>query len=1133
MQIQPVSTLFDEFLGSTLDTTKWYTFADENTGVPGANTMSIANSAITMTQAGTADWQLISVNNFTWDNSQLVWGPITGQWYMYLPNGRARVQGGTLYLDGPFPGSGTSMAYNATTMKYFKFVNDGSSEKLFYSANNNNWTQAGTYTINITGSTMAPKIGTVGNGTTFTLGAVNPLPNAAPIASIISPDDLTVLSSATPTLSFDAQDPDSDKVTYQLQIATVKDFSTVMTDVLSASSPGFSAGDPYNSGATVTYTVQSALTSGGIHYYWRVRAKDPAGKNEFGPWSPIYTMISQPNPPVVTSGTTSSITSTTVSASGEVTSDGGGVIIERGIVYGTSVNPTISGSKKVATGTTGTFSVPITGLVPNTIYNWRAYATNSRATSYGSNLTFTTLPGIVTINSIGSITHNSAIVNSTIETNGGATITERGVVYSTVPNPTLANNKVVSGSGAGTYNTTISGLTGNSDYYVRAYATNASGTTYSVQSQFTTLQTPSAPTVLTGTSANIGETTASINGSRVILDGTQTVTERGIVISSTHDEPTTADRKIAASTAGLGTFNVDITALAPETTYYARAYATNSLGTGYGSVVSFTTLALFIPDEGDGYWTYQPYGSSVTISRSQSTPAYASANLLLSDLNLEDGEEYTLWYSSKENEGGEATMILQWYDNFVKMQEVIHPSTPYTFTYDRTKLSWAIRLYVTGEDPQPGAIDATFNDMYLAKESEFSGFIPFVRKGLTEIKLVNNWLLDKRREDTIGGIFGQIKGLGWREFSVKTVGLGWLDIGDQIDIVQDDGTKTAIVWEKKLIMDGGIKENIGSPAPAETETNYEKASRVTKSVRRTQISVDHNAQKIQSLVEDVYSEDGVVNKKFTEVAQDIDSVRTTVQSSGGVNLVKNSVMYSFNDEGQPDFWNVSGTGTLLIQASPESLSAGGISGNVFTLNEKTVTQRIPVLKDVDYIASADKQYYSFSARVRKNTVGNAYISLTNGYEEPHIIELPDQQEFYWEAVKLEGLLPLDDHYVITIYSDSDANLQVTDVMLSPGETIRQWTQANGEAMNTNVAITTDGMTIRSNVFRNDYTKIDALGIEVHKHEAGGERVFGFNGDETTVRKLRAEQQISLAPIRMVPISYGQLVGIAFTRTEEN
>lgn len=1133
MAILPISTLFDEFTGSTLDTTKWSAIADENTGTPGANTAVVSGGNITMNQVGSAEWQIVSVDNYTWDGAEMTWGPISGQWYLSTANGRVRVQGSTLYMDGSFPGSGTNIPYNSTTMKYFKLVCTTSTNTLYYSANNFNWTSAGTFTVYVTDSTNPIKFSTIaGTGTSFTLGAVNPLPNAAPVTSIVAPADTTILTTQTPTLQFDGIDPDSDKISYQLQVSTDKTFATTLVNAVSTTPTGWSGGtDPYNSGATISYTLQTNLTDGGVVYYWRVRGKDPSGTNAFGAWSAIYSMTSRPNPATVTSGTVTSVTSTTATASGEVTADGGGPVTERGVVYGTSANPTTANSKQTSGIGVSQFNASLTGLTPNTLYNWRAYAINARTTSYGANGTFTTLAANATINSVGSITNIGAIVNATIAANGGASVTERGVVYSTVPNPTLANTKQTSGTGSGTYNTTITGLTGNSLYYVRAYATNAGGTSYSAQSTFTTAQNPGVPTVVTGTVGTAGETTGAVNGSNVTLNGTFTVTERGIVYSSTTDDPTIADSK-QASGSGLGTYNTSLTGLAPETTYYARSYATNSFGTGYGSVVTFKTLALFIPGPGDGYWTWRPSGSDANISRSQPTPAQASANLLLSDLNLEDGATYTLWYSGATATEGSPRMVLQWYDNFVKTQQLIAPNTPYTFVYNKAKLSWAIRLFVTGASTEPDNIDTIFHDMYLAKESTFSGFVPFVGKGATEIRLDNNWLLDKRREDTIQSIADEIFGIGWRQFKTTTTGLGWLEIGDQFTIIDNEGPKKVIVWESSFTVDGGISETLKAGAPQKTETDYTKSGSTTKTLKRTQISVDHNAQEIQSLVSDVYDVDGIINERFTEVQQDIDGVKTTVQSSGGVNLVKNSAMYAFDDAGVPDLWTVTGAGSLLIQASPESLSGGGISGNAFALSNKTVSQLVTVRKDVDFVAQPDKIYYSFSARVKKNTVGTASITLSNR-NETWTIPLPDQTEYYWQAVKLENLLPLDDHYTITITSDAAANLQVTDVMLAPGETIRQWTQSNGEAMNTNVAITDDGMTIRSNVFRNDYTKIDALGIEVHKHEAGGERVFGFNGDETSVRKLRAEQQISLAPIRMLPITYDTYKGIAFTRTEDN
>lgn len=1121
-----VNVFFDYFNGATLDGVKW--LINRPPGTPDVNsTVTVAGGKVTINQATTA-LTLQSQSAHDWQNSSVIFGAVTGPFSINASTCVLGNTGTNVILTYNFGGTTVAnITYNAATMKYFKYVGTASAASWYYSADNITYTLIGTAPV-VPPTSYPFAIGT-GRVGTLTIEAINPVP---PTIELVSPGDLTQLTTPTPALVVKATDPQGDTVTYQIQVSTDNTFTTTDANATSGVDPGFSGTNPYAQNTNVTYTMQTPLTPGAITYFWRARAKDQAGSELWSPWSATSSMISEPNPPTITSGTSSAIAATTATTGGEITNDGGATISERGVAYGTSANPTTAGTKKTVAGTTGAFNANLTDLTANTVYNWRAYATNSKATSYGDNKTFTTLPATSTITGVSSVTDTSAIVAVTVPAGGGATITERGVVYSTVTNPTTASNKVTSGSGSGTFTANLTGLTGLTTYYVKAYVINAQGTTYSTESSFTTLQTPSAPTVTTGTASAITPTTADFNGSAVTLDGTLTVTERGIVLSKTNDDPTVADTKVIAGAAGLGSYNLNLTALSPESLYYARAYAINSMGVGYGPIVTFTTLALFIPEAGDGYWSWKTDGSNVTVSRNQPTPANSSANMMLSQLGLVNGQQYTLQFGSVTSDQGAPSVVLQWYDNLVKQQQVITAGVPYTFTYDTSKLSWAIRLFVTGATPEPDNIEATFNDFYLAQESTFSEYVPFKRKGLTEIRLDNNWLLDKRREETIEDIFDEIHNIGWRQFKARTTGLGWLEVGDRFTITDDQGTREVIAWETSLTVDGGIKETISAESPTKTETDYNKAGTVTKSLRRTQISVDHNEQLIESLVEDVHSVDGVVNTKFSEVEQDIESVRTTVQSSGGVNLVRNSVMYSFSDDGVPDYWEVAGTGVLTIQASPESLSGGGISGNVFTLSNETVSQNVTVRKDVDFIAQDQKLYYSLSARVRKNTVGAASITLSNR-NETHIIDLPDQTEYYWEAVSIEGLLPLDDHYDITIQSDADANLQVTDVMLSPGENVRQWTQSNGEAMNTNVAITDDGMTIRSNVFRNDYVRIDALGFEVHKHEAGGERVFGFNGDETNVRKLRADNQLSIATIRMVPVQYDSYNGIAFTRTEDN
>jgi hypothetical protein len=83
-----------------------------------------------------------------------------------------------------------------------------------------------------------------------------------------------------------------------------------------------------------------------------------------------------------------SITSSSALSGGNVTSDGGSAVTERGICWNTSSNPTIAHSKFISTGTTGSFSATLTGLTAQTIYYVRAYATNAYGISYGTQISF-------------------------------------------------------------------------------------------------------------------------------------------------------------------------------------------------------------------------------------------------------------------------------------------------------------------------------------------------------------------------------------------------------------------------------------------------------------------------------------------------------------------------------------------------------------------------------------------------------------------------------------------------------------------------------------------------------------------------------------------------------------------------
>ncbi|HUX54141.1 MAG TPA: M6 family metalloprotease domain-containing protein [Williamwhitmania sp.] len=100
--------------------------------------------------------------------------------------------------------------------------------------------------------------------------------------------------------------------------------------------------------------------------------------------------------PTVSTSTVSSITSSTAATGGNVTSDGGATVTERGVCYGTAQNPTTSSSKVTSGSGTGTFTANLSGLAASTTYYVRAYAINTNGTSYGTQQSFTTLAGSIT-----------------------------------------------------------------------------------------------------------------------------------------------------------------------------------------------------------------------------------------------------------------------------------------------------------------------------------------------------------------------------------------------------------------------------------------------------------------------------------------------------------------------------------------------------------------------------------------------------------------------------------------------------------------------------------------------------------------------------------------------------------------
>ena len=241
----------------------------------------------------------------------------------------------------------------------------------------------------------------------------------------------------------------------------------------------------------------------------------------------------------------------------------------------------------------GEYSHQVMNLGDGQTYRYEAYMICNDETIYGGEITFTTeqIPDpespIVTTADVTDITQTTAVSGGNVTDDGGASVTARGVCWSTSQNPTISDNHTSDGNGTGSFTSNLTNLTANTTYYVRAYATNENGTSYGEQKSFTTLQNIELPTVTTTDVTDITQNTA-VSGGNVTDDGGAAVTARG-VCWSTSQNPTVSDNHTSDGN-GTGSFTSNLTNLTANTTYYIRAYATNSEGTSYGEQKSFTTL---------------------------------------------------------------------------------------------------------------------------------------------------------------------------------------------------------------------------------------------------------------------------------------------------------------------------------------------------------------------------------------------------------------------------------------------------------------------------------------------------------------------------------------------------------------
>ena len=292
-----------------------------------------------------------------------------------------------------------------------------------------------------------------------------------------------------------------------------------------------------------------------------------------------------PSVPIVLTYPAEDVTSDSALLSGEVQRGEG--ITERGFVWlsGQGV-PTIDSYKVKVDGTVGKFTASLNDLAANEKYAYRAYVVNNQGVFYGDIINFTTIAGLPSLSAmkVSDITMTSASFTCAVTGHGGDIVSEVGFYIGKEETIDLETAlKISEAYTSDSFTFTATDLEVGTDYYVKAFAKNSVGESYSVIVSFKTVST--APSVTTVGSSEITDSSVLLSGD-VTDDNGDEVTERGFVWLKGTGTPTTSDYKIQ-SDGTTGEFTAVITDIVPNQAYSFRAYAINAKGTSYGETMSF------------------------------------------------------------------------------------------------------------------------------------------------------------------------------------------------------------------------------------------------------------------------------------------------------------------------------------------------------------------------------------------------------------------------------------------------------------------------------------------------------------------------------------------------------------------
>ena len=386
---------------------------------------------------------------------------------------------------------------------------------------------------------------------------------------------------------------------------------------------------------------------GATTYHVRAYATNNEGTG-YGSDMSFTTLGSQP---AATTLAASDITTTSATLNGTVNPNylSTTVTFEYGLT--TSYGNTTIGTESISGYAIFNVSEDISDLSPGTTYHFRVKAVNELGTTFGVDMTFTTLGDlpIAKTQHATNITTTGATLNGTVNANYLSTIitVEYGTTTS-YDSTIVAALSPLNGNADIKVLLNISGLLPGTTYHFRVSATNELGTTYGGDMEFTTLG--AVPTVS-------GQTVTTVKSYSVVLNGIVNANHIDTEVIFEYGTTTIYGFTITPSTSSVSgdtdtNISADLSGLTENTTYHFRIRAENSLGVTYGNDLTFTTME-----------TVSDYEENEYVSVKIGDQIWMSENLMTIYLNdgtpipnvIDDGEWYNLvtpgyaWYNHDED----------------------------------------------------------------------------------------------------------------------------------------------------------------------------------------------------------------------------------------------------------------------------------------------------------------------------------------------------------------------------------------------------------------------------------------------------------------------------------------------------